>query len=128
MDQRNGHDDQSREASAADAATEAAGLSERHREMLDFERDWWQYDEPRDDLIATRFGCSTDEYYEELNRVLDLPGAMLHDPLVVRRFKRRRVRRRRQRLADGGSVERAIASGDSSANRPTNDQQAGGDT
>ena len=70
-------------------------LTERHRQMLDFERTWWQFDEPRDDLIRARFGCTADEYYAELNRVLELPGAMAHDPLVVRRFHRRRARRRR---------------------------------
>jgi hypothetical protein len=59
-------------------------LTDRHRDMLDFERTWWQFDEPRDELIRERFGCSSDEYYAELNQVLELPGAMAHDPLVVR--------------------------------------------
>jgi hypothetical protein len=63
--------------------------------MLEFERTWWQLDAPRDESIRARFGCSTDEYYAELNRVLELPEAMDHDPLVVRRFQRRRLRRRR---------------------------------
>lgn len=70
-------------------------LTDRQRDMLDFERTWWQFDEPRDDLIRARFGCTTDEYYAELNQVIELPGAMAHDPLVVRRFHRRRTRRRR---------------------------------
>lgn len=73
-------------------------FSERHREMLAFERTWWQLDAPRDEAIRARFGCSTDEYYAELNRVLELPEAMDHDPLVVRRFQRRRLRRRRDLL------------------------------
>ena len=70
--------------------------------MLDFERTWWQFDETRDELIRARFGCSADEYYAELNQVLELPGAMRHDPLVVRRFHRRRLRRRRS-LIEGSS-------------------------
>jgi Protein of unknown function (DUF3263) len=70
-------------------------LTDRQREMLDFERTWWQFDESRDHLIGTRFGCSPDEYYAELDQVLEQPGAMRHDPLVVRRFQRRRLRRRR---------------------------------
>lgn len=77
------------------------GLTERQRELLDFERTWWQFDEHRDDLIRARFGCEPDEYYAELNRVLELPAAMAHDPLVVRRFHRRRLRRRRL-LSEGG--------------------------
>lgn len=71
------------------------GLTARQRDMLDFERTWWQLDDPREDTIRARFGCDSDEYYSELNQILELPGAMAHDPLVVRRFRRRRVRRRR---------------------------------
>jgi hypothetical protein len=82
------------QASAAQPA-DGTDLTDRQRDMLDFERTWWQLDEPRDDLIMARFGCTADEYYTELNAVLELPGAMAHDPLVVRRFQRRRVRRRR---------------------------------
>lgn len=76
--------------------------------MLDFERTWWSEDEPKETLIRARFQCSADEYYAELNELLGLPGAMEHDPLMVRRLARRRVRRRRERLdtgtdANGGS-------------------------
>ena len=70
-------------------------LTDRQRQLLDFERTWWQFDESRDELITARFGCSPDEYDAELDEVLDHPGAMHHDPLVVRRFQRRRLRRRR---------------------------------
>jgi len=91
-----------------DTAQRIEGLTERQRELLDFERTWWQFDEHRDDLIRARFGCEPDEYYAELNRVLELPAAMAHDPLVVRRFRRRRVRRRRL-LSEGGPAPDATA-------------------
>lgn len=86
-------------------------LTPRQQEMLDFERTWWQFDEHRDELIAARFGCTADEYYAELNQVLELPGAMAHDPLVVRRFHRRRLRRRRE-LLDGGTGSGSSPSND----------------
>ena len=77
-------------------------LSERHAAMLDFERSWWNHDEPRDQVIRARFQCSPEEYHAELTTVLDDPAAMEHDPLVVRRLKRFRQRARRLRLgADG---------------------------
>lgn len=76
----------------------AAGLTERDRALLDFERTWWQLEVSRDEAIRARFGCTADEYSAELNRVLQLPAAMEHDPLVVRRFQRSRARRRRDRL------------------------------
>ena len=66
--------------------------------MLDFERDWWNNNDPRDQVIRARFQCSPDEYHAELTKVLDDPAAMDHDPLVVRRLKRMRVRARRARL------------------------------
>ncbi len=82
-------------------------ISERHQAMLEFERSFWTYDEPKDLLIRARFQCSADEYYAELNDLLDQPEAMAHDPLVVRRLQRLRVRRRRERLgasdAQGGA-------------------------
>lgn len=83
-------------------------LTDRQRDLLDFERTWWQYDEPRDELIRSRFGCGPDAYYAELDRVLEHPGAMAHDPLVVRRFQRRRARRRRT-LLEGGSASASNA-------------------
>ena len=76
--------------------------------MLEFERTSWTFDEPKELLIRARFQCSADEYYAELNALLEQPEAMAHDPLVVRRVQRQRLRRRRQRLdtandAQGGA-------------------------
>lgn len=69
--------------------------------MLELERTWWNHDEPKDALIRARFQCSPDEYHAELNELLERPEAMEHDPLVVRRLARHRVRRRRARLETG---------------------------
>ena len=85
-------------------------LSERHAAMLDFERSWWNNDEPRDQVIRARFQCSPDEYHAELTMVLDDSAAMDHDPLVVRRLKRLRLRARKLRhdgadLASSGGGE-----------------------
>ena len=79
-------------------------LSERHAAMLDFERSWWSNDEPRDQVIRARFQCSPDEYHAELTTVLDDPAALDHDPLVVRRLKRLRLRARKLRLGDTDPV------------------------
>ena len=49
--------------------------------MLDFERAWWNNDEPRDQVIRARFQCSPEEYHAELTTVLDDPAAMEHDPM-----------------------------------------------
>ena len=73
-------------------------LTERERAIIEFEATWWTRDESRDALIRARFACSVEDYYQELNRLLDHPGALSFDPLVVRRLRRQRDRRRRARI------------------------------
>lgn len=77
-------------------------LTEREQAILDFERTWWTQDGVKETLLRERFDCSADDYYNELNRLLDSPDALAYDPLVVRRLQRARERRRRMRL-DGTS-------------------------
>ncbi|MEX1105322.1 MAG: DUF3263 domain-containing protein [Ilumatobacteraceae bacterium] len=80
----------------------SATLSERERAILEFEAGWWQQDDARDVMIRARFACSIEDYYQELNQLLDHPGALSVDPLVVRRLRRQRERRRRARLDGTG--------------------------
>ncbi|MEI7546448.1 MAG: DUF3263 domain-containing protein [Actinomycetota bacterium] len=75
-------------------------LAERELAILQFEAIWFTLDEDRHDAIRARFSCSVEEYNLELNRVIDHPAALLVDPLVVRRLRRHRERRRRA-LIDG---------------------------
>jgi hypothetical protein len=80
------------------AENELPLLTERERAIIEFEGSWWTHDEARDTVIRARFACSTEEYYHELNQLLDHPGALSVDPLVVRRLRRNRERRRRARI------------------------------
>lgn len=77
-------------------------LTERQIAIIEFEASWWMQDEARDTAVRARFACSAEEYYQELNQLLDHPAALEVDPLVVRRLRRQRERRRRARL-DGPS-------------------------
>ncbi|MEY3681320.1 MAG: hypothetical protein RL547_1933 [Actinomycetota bacterium] len=77
-------------------------LTEREKAIIDFERGWWTEDGVKDQMLRERFQCSSDEYYGDLNRLLDSPEALAYDPLVVRRLQRARERRRRMRL-DGNT-------------------------
>jgi len=82
----------------------AVPLTSVEAAILEFERTWWSGDQPKDDAIADRFALTTAEYYEALNSLIDSDEALAHDPLVVRRLRRMRDRRRRARygaLADG---------------------------
>jgi hypothetical protein len=80
------------------AESDVPDLSERQRAMIEFEATWWMHDDARDSMIRARFACSAEEYYQELNQLLDHPGALSVDPLVVRRLRRNRERRRRARI------------------------------
>lgn len=73
-------------------------ITERQQAILEFERTFWTYDDPKETVIRSRFQCSADEYYAELNELLESPEALAHDPLVVRRLQRQRLRRRRERF------------------------------
>jgi hypothetical protein len=74
------------------------GLSDRDRAMLDFERIWWSEPGPKESGIRARFGLSPARYYRLLAQLLDSSEADAYDPLVVRRLRRLRDRRRRARF------------------------------
>ncbi len=72
-------------------------LSPRDQAILDFERTWWTESGPKEGAIRQRFELSPTRYYQVLNDLLDEPEALSYDPLVVRRLRRLRDRRRRAR-------------------------------
>ena len=74
-------------------------LSPREREILTFERDWWKHAGAKEAAMRERLGLTPEAYYRSLNEVIDLPGALAQDPLLVRRLRRQRVSRQRQRRA-----------------------------
>src|ERR1019366_6023178 len=74
------------------------GLSERDRAIIDFERTWWSEPGPKESGIRVRFGLSPTGYYRLVARLLDSTEAIAYDPLVVRRLRRLRDRRRRARF------------------------------
>ncbi|GAA4673681.1 hypothetical protein GCM10023226_08430 [Nocardioides nanhaiensis] len=78
---------------------EAAGLSERDREILEFERQWWKYAGAKESAVRDQFDMSSTRYYQVLNALIDRPEALAADPLLVRRLRRLRSQRQRQRSA-----------------------------
>jgi Protein of unknown function (DUF3263) len=74
------------------------GTEGRWREVLDFERTWWQAGASKDAAIRERLGLSPTRYYQVLNRAIDLQAALEYDPMLVRRLRRLRDRRRRIRF------------------------------
>lgn len=80
-------------------------LSERDRAILDFERSWWLEPGPKELSIRSRFDLSPTRYYQVLNELLESPDAIAYDPLVVRRLRRMRDRRRRARFEGRSASE-----------------------
>jgi Protein of unknown function (DUF3263) len=76
------------------------GLDERAKAILDFEREAWRLDGPKDRAIRDRFGFSSTRYHQLLHRAIDTPAALAYDPMLVRRLRRIREVRRRRRTAD----------------------------
>ena len=81
-------------------------LTPRDLAILDFEREWWSLPGPKDQAIRDTLSLSPTRYYELLADLLDSEDALEYDPLVVRRLRRIRERRRKARWegrpADGG--------------------------
>ena len=79
-------------------------LSDRERAILDFERSWWTESGPKELAIRKHFGLSATRCYQVLNALLESPDGIEYDPLVVRRLRRLRDRRRRARF-EGRSAD-----------------------
>lgn len=75
------------------------GLSEREREILDFERQWWRYAGAKEQAVRELFQLSATRYYQALNALIDRPEALSYDPMLVKRLRRLRSARQRQRSA-----------------------------
>jgi hypothetical protein len=82
----------------------SAGLDDRARDILDFEREAWMLTVTKERAIRERFGFSPARYHQLLHRTIDLPEALLYDPMLVRRLRRVREARRRARTASGLGV------------------------
>jgi hypothetical protein len=76
-----------------------ASLSERDRDILEFERQWWKFAGAKEQAVREKFDMSSTRYYQVLNALIDKPEALEADPLLVRRLRRLRAARQRQRSA-----------------------------
>jgi len=93
MDAANAHE------VAASTDEQLIALSERDREILNFERQWWKYAGAKEQAVREKFDMSSTRYYQVLNALIDRPEALAFDPLLVRRLRRLRAARQRARSA-----------------------------
>ena len=74
-------------------------LTDREREVLAFERQWWKYAGAKEQAIKELFDMSATRYYQVLNALIDNPAALETDPMLIKRLRRLRASRQRQRSA-----------------------------
>ena len=85
--------------SASSASSTVPELSAREQSILSFERQWWKHAGAKEQAIRAEFGLSAARYYQLLNATLDAPGALVFDPMLVKRLQRLRDARTAARSA-----------------------------
>lgn len=83
----------------SEAGPGVPGLTEFEADLLDFEASGHLAPEGKDAAILQRFELTVPRYYQELNALIDKPGALAHAPLLVKRLRRQRERRQQNRSA-----------------------------
>ncbi len=64
-------------------AVDQPSLSDRDRDILEFERQWWKYAGAKETAVREQFDMSATRYYQVLNALIDRPEALEADPLLV---------------------------------------------
>ena len=79
--------------------TQLGELSDRDRQIIAFERQWWKYAGAKEQAIRELFDMSATRYYQVLNALIDNPAALQADPMLIKRLNRLRATRQRARSA-----------------------------
>ena len=74
-------------------------LSNRDREIIAFERQWWKYAGAKEQAVRELFDMSATRYYQVLNALIDNSIALEADPMLIKRLRRLRATRQRARSA-----------------------------
>lgn len=83
-----------------------AGLTDRERKILAFERQWWAHAGAKEKAIRDEFDVSPTRYYQLLNELIEKRAALAADPMLVKRLRRVRTDRQRARAARRLGIER----------------------
>ena len=74
-------------------------LTEREKDILEFEQSWWSLSVPREQAVRDRFQLTETEYDELLEVLIATEAALEAEPLLVRRLRRMKDRRRQEHVA-----------------------------
>jgi hypothetical protein len=81
-------------ASFAGGRVSRMALRERDRVVLDIEGSWWLDGRSKTEIVRARLRMSLSRYNQVLGALLTNKDAEAYDPLVVRRVRRAKERRR----------------------------------
>jgi len=87
------------EAALQIVITSSGELTDRDRDIIGFERQWWKYAGAKEQAIRELFDMSATRYYQVLNALIDNPIALEADPMLIKRLRRLRATRQRARSA-----------------------------
>ena len=87
------------EAARLIVITPSGELTDRDRDIIAFERQWWKYAGAKEQSIRELFDMSATRYYQVLNMLIDSPIALAADPMLIKRLRRLRATRQRARSA-----------------------------
>ncbi|WP_435202232.1 DUF3263 domain-containing protein [Janibacter sp. GS2] len=87
------------QANPSSQTTPSVPLTDRDREILAFERQWWKYAGSKEQAIKELFDMSSTRYYQVLNALINNPAALSEDPMLIKRLRRLRDQRQRTRSA-----------------------------
>ncbi len=88
-----------RAGAQGEAHEPSSAFGDRERRILELERSWWKHAGAKEQVIRENLGLSSRRYYQLLGRIIDMPEALSHDPILVKRLQRVRSFRQRQRVA-----------------------------
>lgn len=64
-------------------------LTDSDRDILDFESRWPRHGAEKEEAVRADLGLTPARYYQLLSRLIDTEDALIHDPLLVHRLRRR---------------------------------------
>src|SRR4026209_1292513 len=86
-------------AATQDESTQLGELSDRDREIIAFERQWWKYAGAKEQAVRDLFDMSATRHSQVLNALIDTPAALEAAPMLIKRLHRLRASRQRARSA-----------------------------
>lgn len=79
-------------------------LADDERAMLRLAAEFWANAAAKERAISDRFGVTPVGFYQRVARLIELPAALVAEPVVVHRLQRIRDRRRARLGRAGGAA------------------------